>query len=135
MQTIILLLTLASTLASGERAKFIPAAGSASKCLVWLCSSPHNLLIYSVSQKSVPCVNETNSRNICSSGKNVYIFGNLRHVLIFWIYSRVNKMSVIRTRGGGGRSESLFFQHFQTYFCILSQFYDIFHVGQIKIFG
>ena len=32
------------------------------------------------------------------------IFGNLRHVLIFWIYSGLNRLSVIGTGGSAGKS-------------------------------
>ena len=54
------------------------------------------VLIYRVSQKSAPCVNENNSRNICSCGKNRY-FRNLRHVIFFLIYSGVNEVFVVGT--------------------------------------
>ena len=46
--------------------------------------------------------------------KKLDIFRNLRHVLIFWIYSGLNKINVI----GNKRSarKSLFFQHFSRVF-------------------
>ena len=42
-----------------------------------------------------------------------------------------------RGRGGGGIAtrESLFLQHFQAYFCILSSFYDIFQLNKDLSFG
>ena len=41
--------------------------------------------------------------------------GNLNHVLIFWIYSGLNRVSVIRMGGGGGlQNESAF--HFRFHF-------------------
>ena len=61
--------------------------------------------------ESVPCVNKNNSRDICSCGKN--IFGNLGHVLTFWIYSGVNKVSVI---GLGGLQERVWFSTFSHMF-------------------
>ena len=46
--------------------------------------------------------------------EKIDIFGNLRDVLVFWIYPGVNKMSVVRT--GESARKSLVFQHFHTYF-------------------
>ena len=55
--------------------------------------------------------------------EKIDIFGSLKHVLNFWIYS-VDKVSVVGTRRSARKS--LFFQHFHMCFCILSPFHDIF---------
>ena len=60
--------------------------------------------------KSALCVNENNSRNICSSGKKIDIFRNLRRVN-FWICSGVNKMSVIGLGGSAQEGPFSTFSH------------------------
>ena len=58
-------------------------------------------------------------------------FENLRHVLMFWIYSGVNKVSVIKT-GGSARGSLLFFNIFTLIFGYFPHFTIFSCVEQIK---
>ena len=90
--------------------------------LFTLCSPYVYYALYRVSQKSVPCVNENNSRNVFSSEKKWDIFESLKHVLIFLIYSVLKSVSVVCL------FVCLFFNIFWRIFCILSPFHDIKHL-------
>ena len=54
--------------------------------------------------KSVSGVNKNNFENFYYSEEN-YIFENPRHILIVWIYSGLNRVSVIRTGAAVSRKE------------------------------